>query len=149
MLYDLNFASKGLVQLIIEYYMYYVLLSRFRVVDKETSFSTVCIHVINSVYVLTELLLNAIPVRLLHLWLPELFGFTYTAFSVLRWRMTSSEPIYDMLDYSTSPLLCLLYVIVVAFVICPMFHFATFTVYHCKVLLHRKVMNSKDVLKVR
>lgn len=116
--------------------------------DHDVTFSTVVIHIVNSVYVITELFTNAIPVRLMHLWLPEAFGIGYSIFSIMHWSVASSDPIYDMLDYNTRPRLCVFYLVLVALVICPLFHAFTVCLYYVKLSLYERIGIHKQFQKI-
>ena len=78
----------------------------------------------------------AVPFRLLHLWLPEIFGISYTIYSLIHWGYTGAEPVYYVLDYDNSPGLSAFYLLLVAFVASPLFHFITFCIYWLRLIAY-------------
>ena len=62
----------------------------------------ISIHGANSVYVVFDMMVTAIPVRILHFYQPLLMGAIYAVFTGIYWVVTNSR-IYPFLDYTNSP----------------------------------------------
>lgn len=68
----------------------------------------VAFHLLNSVFMLTETFLSAVPVRLLHVVYAELYGVLYMIFTVVYWLSGGTNTdgdnfIYPILDYEDKP----------------------------------------------
>ena len=112
--------------------------------DEKLTFITVCVHLFNSIYIVTDMFITAIPFRILHLWLPEIFGISYTIYSLLHWTFTQAESVYYVLDYEDSPGLSAIYLLLVAFVASPLFHCLTFCIYWLRVIVYSKCCGRDD-----
>jgi len=81
----------------------------------------VSFHLLNSVFMLTETCLSAVPVRLLHVIYAELYGLLYLIFTVVFWRSGGSDAngnnfIYPILDYKDKPYTAAKFIILYALV---------------------------------
>ena len=119
--------------------LYVYQLSLHSISEEKLDFITVCVHLVNSLYVMLDLFITAVPFRILHLWLPEIFGISYTCFSVFHWGYTGAEPIYHVLDYQNSPGMSAIYLLTVAFVASPLFHILTFCIYWLRRIIYARL----------
>ncbi|KAK3705438.1 hypothetical protein QZH41_007406 [Actinostola sp. cb2023] len=66
-------------------------------------------HLFNSVFLVIELLLSSMPIRLLHVVYPVVFTVVYMLFTVIYWAAEGTNPannkryIYSYVDYSGNP----------------------------------------------
>ena len=60
-------------------------------------------HGVTSIYVIVDVFLTGIPVRLLHFYQPLLLCGIYAAFTGVYWAAGNSDPIYPFLDYTNQP----------------------------------------------
>ena len=74
-------------------------------------------HALNSLHVIADLLISAIPLRLLHFYHAVIVAVTYVLFS-LAFTFSADENIYELLDWLNDPdgtvLLCIIVVVVVS-----------------------------------
>lgn len=70
---------------------------------------SISVHAINTLMAVIEIFLSAIPVRILHMIYPMIFGVIYVIFSVIYWAAGGREPynngnfVYEVLDYGNEP----------------------------------------------
>ncbi|XP_076448245.1 uncharacterized protein LOC143284968 [Babylonia areolata] len=101
-------------------------------------FSGVQAHVLNSVLVLIEQLVTALPFRLLHVVYPFLFSVAYLVFSIVYWADEHSRVIYPgILDWNR-PGLTVVYVLLTGFLFLPLFHAVLFLVYKGRVAVYMR-----------
>lgn len=94
-------ASNNSFMVTIVYWSF--LYNGFKIGEADVSF-----HLLNSVFMLTETCLSAVPVRLLHLVYAELYGVLYLIFTVVYWLSGGTNTngdsfIYPIVDYKTKP----------------------------------------------
>lgn len=96
---------------------------------------------LNSVLMLTETCLSAVPVRLLHVVYAELYGILYTIFTVMYWLNggTNTEGynyIYPIIDYEAKPYAAVVLIIIYALVGLPASQLLTFGLFKLRCYLH-------------
>lgn len=101
----------------------------------------VAFHLLNSVLMLTETCLSAVPVRLLHVVYAELYGILYTIFTVMYWLNggTNTEGynyIYPIIDYEAKPYAAVVLIIIYALVGLPASQLLTFGLFKLRCYLH-------------
>ena len=97
------------------------------------------LHGVNSIIIFIELLLSALPVRILHMVFTMLFGVVYTGMSLLLYFFHTKKPIYPkVLDWNY-PLKTGLIVAGLVFIIIPIIQMILFSVYKFRVFLFRKI----------
>ena len=106
------------------------------------SFLNAATHGINSVCVVIDIFLIGIPHRLLHVWLPMLYGGIFVIFSAIYWGVDNDNVIYSILDYGKEPVAATVLVLVLIFIGIPVCHFILFCLYWLRVLLYSKCCNS-------
>ena len=106
-----------------------------RVVSGEDQhFTNYATHAANTGYVIVDVFITGVPTRLLHFWLPELFGVSFIVFSAIYWAI-SGGVIYDALDYGENLSLALAYV-AGAIVAILVVQFLLFLLYWLRVVLY-------------
>ena len=76
--------------------------------NKSTSFLTVSMHLVNYLLLVIDLSFHRIPVRLVHVVYPIIFGVVYVVFNVVYTRL-SKRVIYKIMDWEYHPGWALLY----------------------------------------
>ena len=94
-------ASNNSFMVTIVYWSF--LYNGFKIREPDVAF-----HLLNSVFMLTETCLSAVPVRLLHVVYAELYGVLYVILTVVYWRsggtnINGDNFIYPILDYENKP----------------------------------------------
>ena len=92
-------------------------------------------HLINSVYVFTDVWITGVPFRILHFWHTEIYGIAYLIFSLIHWG-AGGDPIYPVLDYSNDPTTAAICIVGLAFVGVPLFHMIMFGCFWLRVLIY-------------
>lgn len=93
------------------------------------------VHLLNSVIIILEHCITAVPYRLLHVVYPFFYGCLYALFSIIYWSIDHSHVMYPhFLDWS-HPGLAAVYVLLLGFVFFPLLHFLFFLVYKIKMFL--------------
>lgn len=95
------------------------------------------LHLINSVLILIEHGVTAVPIRLLHVVYPILYGVIYALFSVFYWVDDHSHVMYFILDWG-KPGPTVGYVFLVGLVIIPLIHLVIFGLYRLKLCLFQR-----------
>jgi len=108
----------------------------FKIGEADISF-----HLLNSVFMLTETCLSAVPVRLLHVVYAELYGLLYLFFTVVYWRSGGTDAegnhfIYPIVDYKDKPWAAALLVILYALVGLPTSQLINFGLFKLRCYLH-------------
>ncbi|GFR95891.1 protein rolling stone-like [Elysia marginata] len=96
------------------------------------------IHLMNSVLVLLELSLTAIPVRLLHGVYPLIYGLTYVIFAVVYWSVDHRNVVYDFLDFGKSPGAVVASILVIGFILVPLLQLILYGLYRLKLYTFRQ-----------
>ena len=96
------------------------------------------LHLMNSVLVLLEYVISALPLRLLHIIYPELYGLTYVIFSYVYWTFDHSRVLYPgVLDWNY-PRKTIIHLFLVAAIGVPALHFFWFTLYQLGLYIHKR-----------
>ncbi|CAH1784263.1 unnamed protein product [Owenia fusiformis] len=98
------------------------------------------LHGINSVVIFLEICINGIPVRLLHIIYPTIYGLTYIIFSAIYW---SFDPVHNVLypkilDWN-HPGTTLMFLALLAFVVIPVIQLVLFGLFKLKVFISNKL----------
>ncbi|XP_073823059.1 protein rolling stone [Musca autumnalis] len=106
-------------------------------------------HVFNSVCMFVDLLIVAHPLRLLHMFLPVVFGIIYAIFSAIYQlsgghNIKGKPYIYHVVDWD-KPLNATLTVVAVLMLSC-VIYMALFTIYKLRTLLYRRVNKASFIL---
>lgn len=117
------------------------------------NFININTHGINAVFILIDTFITRTPVRLLHVYQSTLFGLSYIAFTVIYWSLGGTNQhgqpfIYTVLNYGESPRKALIYIMTIAFIVCPLIHSSVFFMYRFRVFLHRYLttMDKREAL---
>lgn len=70
---------------------------------KTVRISDIFVHILNSVFMVLEVVLSSVPLRILHLIYPLFYGLFYTFMTVLFWLLIDKTPVYIVLDYTHKP----------------------------------------------
>ncbi|XP_046330400.2 protein rolling stone-like isoform X2 [Haliotis rufescens] len=120
--------------------------------DQDLTLLRFILHGMNSIYVLSNLLITAMPVRLYHVIYPIICGFIYTLFSIvyhiLGGTNRKGDPyIYKILDWSklkrTLPL-----VFLSTFVALPFLYFVVFFIYKGRIYLRSKFCHDNNDARI-
>ena len=97
------------------------------------------LHGVNSIVVVLEVCLSAIPVRYTHVVYSIAFGIAYTVFSILFWIGDNSRVIYPkVLDWN-NPALTTGIAIGLIFIGIPLIHAVIFVLYKIRLAIYKKV----------
>ena len=83
-------------------YIIYVLVGLGQMTPLEFEY-VFCTHGVNGIYVVFDVFLTGIPVRLQHFYQPLLLSGIYAAVTGVYWAAGNSDPIYPFLDYTNQP----------------------------------------------
>ncbi|KAK3103661.1 hypothetical protein FSP39_020830 [Pinctada imbricata] len=97
---------------------------------------SVLTHLLNTVYIVTNLFVCAKPIRLLHVIYPSLFATIYAIFSVI-YQTSGGSAIYPVLDWNKVSFTLPLSIGLVIFAL-PVMHACVFGMYQLRVYLYRK-----------
>ena len=92
------------------------------------------LHGINSVIILIEHLVSAVPYRLLHYVYALSYGLAYLIFSAIFYAAGNDDPIYPILDW-TNPGFTMIIVVLVGFVVLPLLQVFFFVIYKVRLCL--------------
>jgi len=96
-------------------------------------------HLMNSVVMALELVVTAIPVRLLHYIYPLAFCLLYTVFSAVYWAVDHENTLYPgVLDWNNAPMAGVMVLITSVFLI-PCNSAINFLAYQLRLSIHRKL----------
>lgn len=101
----------------------------------------VAFHLLNSVFMLTETCVSAIPVRLFHVVYAILYGVIYLVFTVVYWlnggtNTSGDNYIYPILDYKSEPYAATVLVILYGLVGLPTAQLFNFGLFRLRCYLH-------------
>lgn len=106
------------------------------------NFININTHGINAAFIMIDAFITRTPVRLLHVYQSTLLGLSYTAFTIVYWSLGGTNQfgqpfIYTVLNYGESPKKAFIYIMAIAFIICPLVHSSIFFMYRFRVFIHR------------
>lgn len=101
------------------------------------------LHAVNSIVIVLEFILSAIPVRLLHGVYPFIYGICYMVFSIIFWAVDHDHIIYPhVLDWNqVGPTVAV--VLVLGFIIIPLLQLFLWAMFRVKQLLYTKICLSQ------
>ena len=105
-------------------------------------------HVLNMVYVLMDLLVTGVPVRLLHFYHGSVYSVIYGLFTVIYSSLADdNDPTYDQLDWKNSPVTAVGWVSGLSLVCVPLMHLLNWVIYkiEMRILSHSNLGSSKVV----
>ena len=129
-------ASNNSLMVTILYWS--LLYNGFKIREADVAF-----HLLNSIFMLFETFLSAVPVRLLHVVYAELYGVLYLIFTVLYWQSGGTNTngdhfIYPITDYDNKPYVAAVLIIVYALVGLPVSQLFNFGLFKLRSYLHRR-----------
>ncbi|XP_032230605.1 protein rolling stone isoform X2 [Nematostella vectensis] len=100
-------------------------------------------HALNTVFMILELVLSKLPIRLLHCIYPLVFGLCYMIFTVVYWAAggtnANNKPyIYSIVDYKDSPGMAVGILLGALLVLLPIVHSVFFGVYKLRCYLSER-----------
>lgn len=107
--------------------------------DFQIQEADVAFHLLNSVFMVTETCVSAIPVRLFHVVYAMLYGVTYLVFTVVYWLSTNTSGdnyIYPILDYGAQPYAAAILVMLYGLVGLPATQLFNFGLFRLRRYLH-------------
>lgn len=96
-------------------------------------------HLVNSVIVVLELAISAIPVRLLHFVYLTTFAFTYAIFTVIYWAFDHKNIIYKSFTNWNQPTDSIIRLAILMFVVAPVIQFMLFCVYQIRLIVYERL----------
>jgi hypothetical protein len=109
-----------------------------------TSFMDISVHALNSVFILTELLIGKLPVRILHWIYVLIFSIIYAVFTVIYWAAGGlngrGDPfIYDILDYENGKPGSIAAVLLSSiFIVTPLIQFILYGLHRIRIRVDKK-----------
>ncbi|XP_064632435.1 protein rolling stone-like [Lineus longissimus] len=101
------------------------------------------LHAVNSIVILLEMFICAIPIRLMHFIYPMVYGFAYVVFSLIFWAYDNSRVIYPkVLDWN-HPGITAIVIVVIAFVGLPLFQLFLYGLYRLRVCIFRAIYRQR------
>lgn len=107
--------------------------------DFDLNFNT---HAMNSIYVVVDIFIVAIPVRILHVLYTLPIAGVYITLSVA-YTLQTEKAIYPILDWINTPGEASLYAFAVGFALVPLFHLVLYGLYRARSVLHSKIFAKK------
>lgn len=102
------------------------------------------LHLLNSIVILLEMALSAIPVRLLHGLYPLIFGLIYVIFSAIYWAMDHENVLYpNVLDWN-QPGMTVIVTLGLAIVIVPLLQLFLFGLYNLRLKIYKRIYASES-----
>jgi hypothetical protein len=98
-------------------------------------------HAINSVYAISNLVVSAKTVRVLHVYQSVALSVVYTVFSVI-YQEAGGGTIYEILDWNKMPNTILL-TLATAIIVVPLIHLLCFTIYSIRVCASNSCQKKK------
>lgn len=98
---------------------------------------------------LVDMCITGIPVRILHMYQPMLFGATYGVFTAIYWAAGGlnehGKPyVYKMLDFGSTPTKAVILLLILVFIVTPTVYMLYFGIYKLRVLVYKRVLNRKQ-----
>ncbi|XP_050413470.1 protein rolling stone [Patella vulgata] len=107
--------------------------------ESPITFNIVAFHILNSVIILTEHAVTAVPFRLLHFIYPSIYGLIYFIFSAIFWSSDHTRVIYHILNWNNPGVTCV-YILLIGLVGVVMLYFILFCIYRLKLFIFYKTM---------
>lgn len=127
-LYDIVSLGAFLVTLV-----YYAILWPNREDKGPAQLDDIQVHGVNSVLILIEHCLSAVPVRILHVIYPMIYGLIYVIFSIFLWVSDNNHISYpEVLDWN-DPGQSILMIVAIAIVVFPLLQLIFYCIYKLKV----------------
>ena len=107
-------------------------------------------HISNLIYVLVDMFVAGIPVRMLHFYQPMTYGAMYAIFAIIYWKCGGKNEsgkghIYDLIDYDNSPGMAIAIVLGLIFIIVPLVHSVMFGFYKLRVRLYEYYIKFRNI----
>lgn len=100
------------------------------------------LHGINSVIIIIEHFVSAVPIRLYHYIYPLIYGLMYLIFSLIFWAVDHNHVIYpEVLDWN-KPGPTVVMVVILAIVVLPLLQLFYFVVYKIKIFIYKHLVLS-------
>jgi len=92
-------------------------------------------HVMNALYVLLDIFIVAIPIRILHFFHTLPIAAAYLTMSVI-YNFHTGKAIYPILDWKNNPQEASIYACAVVFAVIPLLHFVLYGLYRARMMLY-------------
>lgn len=92
-------------------------------------------HLLNGIVIVVDVLFFGVPVSLLHFIYPVLFSSTYSIYTGIYWAANGTNPfneqrfVYSALDYSETPTVASITVVLVVFFLMPILHLISYALH--------------------
>ena len=105
-------------------------------------------HVLNFVYVVTDMFISGVPVRMLDVYQPMTFYTIYAIFTILYWmaggtNLKGDPYIYHVLNYGQNFGLAMLVLAGVIFGIVPLLHTSMYGLYKLRIIIYNRWYSGK------
>ena len=120
------FSLLGNKLSLLVFFLYFILLYDGRTIDGVNANS----HILGGLISLVDLWVTGTPTNTLHVIYPMVFGAVYCVFTGIYFVATDGRIIYPILDYDSNLGLALGVVLVVIFIVFPIFHLIIFYLQH-------------------
>lgn len=99
------------------------------------TFLNAAVHAVNGIYVIIDIFITGIPIRILHTYMLIIYGLIYIAMTLIHWAAGGSA-IYPMLDWEEKPGLAAGTVVIMSVIGAPCFQLILFFLYWLRVVLY-------------
>ncbi|KAL4226260.1 hypothetical protein ACF0H5_014243 [Mactra antiquata] len=106
------------------------------------SANNIITHIVNSLYVILNICVTGMPMRLLHFWMSSIVGVIYSLFTYIYYvsggtNHNENPYVYPAIDWR-DPGTAILYCVIISFVAVPVVHLGLFGLHCVKMLIYRK-----------
>ena len=114
------------------------------IVEKTSLLVDIHMHAVNALVVILETVLTAIPVRLLHVVYPVLFGLCYMIFTIVFWSIDHSHVLYGAILDWNSPGVSAAVASCIGLVALPVIQLSMWSLFKLRSSLHKKLHVLKE-----
>lgn len=134
-----NVAANNAVIVTVGYWslLYPLMASDAGLVEGESGFINITVHLLNSVLMLMEVFMSALPVRLLHVMYAASYGLVYLMMTLVMWLITKGY-IYYFLDFNR-PGLAVGFIFLLLLVVQPLVQLLYYGLYSLRDRLERRL----------
>lgn len=114
------------------------------------SLSTAITHASNSIYVIIDMFVSAVPVRVVHVWVPQTWSVIYGVFSFVYCALGGTglyqlPYIYPFLDYKKSPGVAVSFMFIALLLILPVSQLLLFLLYRIRLYIYVKIYGGDEM----
>lgn len=101
-------------------------------------------HAINAMYVMIDIWICGMPVKILHFYVTQIYGFCYAFFTIVYWILGQGA-IYSIMDWTRRPKTAAAYSVSLIVAVTPIFQCMFFLFHWLRVFLYEKCAPVKRV----